>query len=214
MPRSGPDLEARTQKRVARKYRLLGYDVLENPPAEKLPKFLRDVSPGIVARSQADNVVVEIKRNAALKGSNELVRVAESVAAQPDWRLELVVLDDPQIGAADGGADDFAHVKDMAERAMRSGQHEVAFVFVTAFLVRLAQEIVRSQKIKPKDATDRGLFIDLGFAGVLPDELVHKALQAISARDEFLHGPVKTLNITRNSLTELLDLCDQVRLLA
>ena len=84
--------EAAAQRRVAQKYRLLGYEVEENPEAAHLPEFMEDLHPDIVARSKFDNVVVEVKEKSALKGSNDLVGIAQQISSHPDWRFELVVL--------------------------------------------------------------------------------------------------------------------------
>ncbi len=57
------DREHRAQKTVARRYRSLGYDVVEQPAPDRLPSFLRDVAPDIVARSELDNVIIEVRRH-------------------------------------------------------------------------------------------------------------------------------------------------------
>lgn len=80
------------QHRVAQKYRLLGYEVEENPDSALLPEFMRGVRPDILARSKLDNVVVEVKEGSALKGSNDIVGIARRISEHPEWRFELVVL--------------------------------------------------------------------------------------------------------------------------
>ena len=45
--------ERSAQKRVARKYKSLGYEVIENPGPDLLPDFMRGVVPDIVARSKS-----------------------------------------------------------------------------------------------------------------------------------------------------------------
>lgn len=67
--------------RVARKYRLLGYEVEENPEAELLPEFMQGVRPGILAQSKFDNVVVgepvdNVSDRLHLPGSPALLRQA------------------------------------------------------------------------------------------------------------------------------------------
>jgi hypothetical protein len=87
-------IERSTQRRVTRKYKTLGYEVLENPGPDLLPDFMQGVAPDIIARSSSDNVVIEVKGHASLKGSNDLVGIAERVSGHPDWRFELVVVDE------------------------------------------------------------------------------------------------------------------------
>ena len=80
-----PDIEGRAQKRIAREYRLLGYDVVEHPTSDGLPEFMVGAISDIVARSASDNVVIEVKRHGSLKGSNDLVNIAERVSKHLSW---------------------------------------------------------------------------------------------------------------------------------
>ncbi len=77
------DREHRAQKTVARRYKSLGYDVVEHPAPDRLPSFLRGVTPDIVARSDSDNVIIEVKRHASLKGSNDLAAIIHQPGAMP-----------------------------------------------------------------------------------------------------------------------------------
>lgn len=93
MVQTRQNTEGLAQQRIARKYKLLGYEVLENPEADLLPEFMHGVSPNIVAQSNSDNVIIEVKTNSSLKGSNDLIGIAERVLSHSDWRFELVILD-------------------------------------------------------------------------------------------------------------------------
>ena len=92
MPRTQTDARARNRQTAARQYRKLGYDVVECPSGDQLPPFLRGLSPDLIATSEADRVVLEIKRAADLKGSNELKELAAAVDQHTGWRFELIAL--------------------------------------------------------------------------------------------------------------------------
>jgi hypothetical protein len=90
----------RTLRRVASSYRKQGYRVTSPPPTDALPPFLHDCQPDLIAEREDDHVVVEVKPAGSLKGANDLVELAERVAAQPGWRLELVTFKDKDPDAA------------------------------------------------------------------------------------------------------------------
>jgi hypothetical protein len=211
MLQSDRSVEQRAQKRVARKYKLLGYDVLENPRADHLPDFLRDVTPDIVARSGSDNVVIEVKRHEALKGSNTLVRMAETVSSHDDWRLELVVVDDQQSDNGAGAVRDFRRIMDDVDLAVSVKLYDMAYIYLVDILMGLALRLVEAHKLKVRDIRGRGLFIDLGFKGVLPDEVVQRCLDAIDLRNEAAHNPGRPDAIGEHDLKDLLQLCEDLQ---
>ncbi|HYI11216.1 MAG TPA: hypothetical protein VEK57_19325 [Thermoanaerobaculia bacterium] len=77
---------------VARDYRAKGYRVVVGPSQNEVPAFLRGTQPDVLAFSEGDNAVVEVKRRESLIGTNELEEIARRIEAQPGWRLELVLL--------------------------------------------------------------------------------------------------------------------------
>jgi hypothetical protein len=211
---SDQDTELREQRRVARKYRLLGYDVQENPAPDALPPFLRGLSPDIVARSPDDNVVVEVKYNAALKGSNDLVRTAEAVAGHEDWRFELVTLGTRPSDEAGGRERDFSQITQKVNAAIGGKLYDLAFVYLAEILVQSAHDLARAHKLKRKAAKDRDVFLDLGFMGVMPDEMVQKCLDALTARSALIRPSADAREPREGDVTGLLELCQQVRDLA
>jgi hypothetical protein len=79
-------------REAARKYGRLGYRVLEQPDESSLPHFLRGQRPDLVAFGKKKNVVIEVKTADARIGK-ELTKLTRTLERQPDWRLELVVLE-------------------------------------------------------------------------------------------------------------------------
>lgn len=76
---------------VAREYRNAGYEVRMHPSGTDLPSFLKDFQPDLLAVSEAESVVVEVKSQADLTSASELSLLAARISEQPGWRLELVV---------------------------------------------------------------------------------------------------------------------------
>jgi hypothetical protein len=96
MPQAN-DEHGKAQRRIARQYTKLGYEVIENPGPASLPSFLRGFSPDLLATKDGDHVVIEIKSSDSLRGSNELTELATIVAQRPDWRFEFVAIESSRL---------------------------------------------------------------------------------------------------------------------
>lgn len=203
--------EQNRRKAVAERYKSLGYEVTELPVADRLPEFLRDVAPDIVACSESDNVVIEVKKHASLKGSNDLVNLADRVSGHPDWRFELVVLDDDDDDQADISEAAFEQLISEAGRVSSLKLFDVAFVYLTAVLGRTAQEVAKKHGIKGNYATDQALLEKLGFKGVVPQEVVEEALAAFSVRNSLVHASGERPGASEESVKALMRLCECLR---
>ena len=205
------DTGALPQRKVARKYKLLGYEVLESPEADRLPEFMQGMRPDIVARSAWDNVVIEVKPHSTLKGANDLIEMAERVSAHPDWRFELVVLDegehDRQLGAGPSGDDLFRTVQAAADARLT----DLAAVYLAQVLVMAARDLAWRHKVAVRGKADRALFVALGFHGVLPQALVQRCLAVLNSRSELVHAPNGREPPSMAELRDLVELCEQVR---
>jgi REase_AHJR-like len=127
----------KTRRNAARKYRKLGYSAAELPAAGDMPAFLHRFAPDLVATSEDDKVVLEIKRAADLKGSNEIKELAAVIDRQAGWRFELIAL------AASPG-DIVVPRQAKLERLMarglalqEAGSGEVAVIFLVSVLEEL-----------------------------------------------------------------------------
>ena len=205
------DAGALAQRKVARKYKLLGYEVLESPGTDRLPEFMQGMRPDIVARSALDNVVIEVKPYSTLKGANDLIDMAERVSSHPDWRFELVVLDEDEHGrpldAGPSGDDLFRTIQAAADARLT----DVAIIYLAQILVMAARDLTRRHKVAVSGKADRALFTDLGFHGVLPQALVQRCLAALDRRDDLIHRPNGREPPAMAELKDLVELCEQVR---
>ena len=200
--------ERSAQRRVARKYKTLGYEVQENPGAELLPDFMRGVSPDIVARSSSDNVVIEVKQHASLKGSNDLVGIAERVSGHPDWRFELVVVDEAGGGPVSDA--EYARLLERVHIAMSHQMFDMAFIYLTNVLVRTARDLAKKNGISFMNKADRILFLDLGFKGILPNDLLELCRSALSKGNDLAHASDKATP-SADDVQSLAKLCGSLR---
>jgi len=211
MLQADQDRESRAQKSVARRYKSLGYDVIEHPAPDRLPNFLRDATPDIVALSESDNVVIEVKRHASLRGSNDLVSLADRVSQHPDWRFELVVLADSEADRSAQTEADFERSLERAGQASRAGLYDVAYVYLTAVLVGTAEEIARRHGLKTDRKSDRAVLAELGFKGILPGDVVDASLSAVSRRNTVSHSSAEMARVSEDDTKALVRLCEHLR---
>lgn len=207
------DAESRAQARVARKYKTLGYDVTENPRPELLPDFMHGVTPDIVARSTGDNVVIEVKRNGTLKGSNDLVNITERISGHPGWRFELVVIKDGEEHQA--GSDEASHERLLGNLRVATGAKlfDLAHIYLANMLGEAARDLAEQNGVSSKNKTDQSLLLDLAFKGVLPQDVLNECLDALSTRNTLLHHAGKTAHPSEDDITGLLQLYEQLRAL-
>ncbi|RDU37298.1 hypothetical protein DRW41_05445 [Neobacillus piezotolerans] len=80
-------------KEVANEYSQKGYTVFTNPQlGNDTPEFLRNYSPDIIAISENDKVVIEVRNKYSLSQSKELENLASVIDHQKGWRFELIVI--------------------------------------------------------------------------------------------------------------------------
>ena len=205
------DREHRAQKTVARRYKSLGYDVVEHPAPDRLPSFLWGVTPDIVAQSESDNVIIEVKRHASLKGSNDLVNLADRISGHPNWRLELVVLGDRESDQSANSEVNFSHLLEKVKLASSIKLFDVAHVYLTAILVGTAYGIARRYGVKVRHKVDRALLEDLGFHGILPQDVVEASLAALSVRNSVAHASGEMASVSEEDVEALVRLCERMR---
>lgn len=88
---------------------------------------------------------------------------------------------------------------------------DMAYTYLTYVLVVAARDLARKYDISFKERTDRGLFRDLGFKGVLPETLMQNCLSVLSIRDDLLHTLAESGKPSETDLQHLLQLCEQLR---
>jgi hypothetical protein len=211
MPKVDQRSESSSQGKIVTKYRRLGYEVVEHPSADDLPGFMHGVQPDIVARSKADNVVIEVKKSGALKGANELVSIADRILGHPDWRFELVVLDDEENDRSSTSRANFGKAVENARKAISLKLFDLSYIYLCEVLAGIAREVARASGLKVGNKTDRDLFHDLGFRGIIPQEMIEASLTVLSVRNRISHGIDNGPDVSEQDVRGVLDLCEGMR---
>lgn len=78
-------------KEIAKDYKSRGYLVIIEPKSKLVPDFLSNFQPDIIALSDMDNVVIEVKSSDSTTDYNKLEDLANIVNYKENWRFELVI---------------------------------------------------------------------------------------------------------------------------
>jgi len=169
--------EQRKLRSIARRYEREGYSVTVPRQGGGLPAFLEGFTPDLIAESERDRVVVEVRRSDAVRGSNNLVEIAERVSREPGWRFELVTL--PSVEQASVlAAERMDLVEDRAREVMNAGHNDVAFVYALGALEMLLKSLASQHGLKVERTPFTQLVRDLVSQGVIPRGILDKLEQA------------------------------------
>jgi hypothetical protein len=171
----------RTLRRVASSYRKQGYRVIAPPLPDALPQFLHDCQPDLIAEREDDHVVVEVKAAGSLKGANDLVELAERVATQPGWRLELVTFKDKDPDAAVMSPQWLRQILEPTNEALTCAYR----IEVVGFLLR-GIALRAGQGVRDKPAV--ALAYELAFGGHLGEALVQRIDDAFRWQADLFRG--------------------------
>ncbi len=178
-------------RKLAHEYQEKGYEVLLQPSRSKTPKFLGDFQPDLIALSDEDKVVVEVKTRKELAESPTIKRVAEAIEKMPGWRLELVLLPAKERkSAAQYKPLPKSKIRALIQKANKeiaSGSYETAF----PLLWIAAEAAVRSTPTAsplPESADFRARVKTLYADGFLSASDLETLEQAYPIRNTIVHG--------------------------
>ena len=181
--------------RIADRYRNDGYTVVLEPPLRRLPKFLRNFRPDMVASRGDENVVVGIKSQGKKKVRDSLYQLAEAVHVRPDWRLDIVFYEEeeelPQYPRYPSPKSIRTAIQD-ANAIYEQGHTAAAMMLAcSAFEAAAKRAIAKVEdryayKLPPNDLVKR-----LVFHGFLTEGELEVAHKAIIRRNQIVHGRLK-----------------------
>jgi CheY-like chemotaxis protein len=209
--RTQKDERSRNRQTAARQSRKLGYEVIECPSGDQLPPFLRGFSPDLIATSDDDHVVLEIKRAADPKGSNEIKELAAAVDRRGGWRFELIALgpNPPDVVVPSETALDR-----LTERALAlydSGWPDTALLYAASVLEELIRDAGAQHRIKGKLHATQVIVSDLVFRGVVGEEVADALDRAWERRSRIVHGSTSDQHLDRAAIVEVIAACREVQ---
>jgi REase_AHJR-like protein len=192
---------------VARQYRKRGYDVVVHPQGDHLPEFLSGFEPDIIAKKDGDSVVIEVKTQARLQGSNEIVSIAEKVAKETGWRFELDVTN-PTMGislAAPVVSELVANVLRNADAISKIGLRDAAVVYVSSAIEALVQELARRLGIASDEDSFSGLLRKMVYRGAIDHELFEELQGLYDERTRIMHQASPGARVSAEDLIRVVE---------
>jgi REase_AHJR-like len=179
---TGTDVDRR-RRQIAASYRKQGYRVTAPTAASALPAFLSDCHPDLIAEKDGDRVVIEVKPARALKGTNDLVKLAERVAAEPGWRLELVALN------SQDDDDALLLAPDWLGQMLQPGANDVtSAIYLVEVLTYLLRGVARRNALRLRDKSAERVAHELAFAGVIDETYLARINDILAWRNGLMHG--------------------------
>lgn len=78
-------------RQVAKDYEKNGYKVIIEPRRGDIPSFIKNYQPDIIATSDNDNVIIEVKTRTDFSTIEKLADIADIINKTEKWRFELIV---------------------------------------------------------------------------------------------------------------------------
>jgi uncharacterized protein YutE (UPF0331/DUF86 family) len=196
---SGPAdaVEQRKIRAIAREYERGGYRVIVPGQGRDLPAFLQGLTPDLIAESEKDRVVIEVKRSNLVRGSNELQEIAEHVSREPGWRFELVTIP-PLEQVALPTAERMDYMESRARQAMNIGLADVAYAYAWTAIEELLSDLALQHGLKVSKASSVHTARDLVSRGVISREALDTIEQARTIRNLLVHAQKEILPSTED----------------
>jgi len=203
-------------REVAREYRQRGYDVLIEPRADQLPKFLASFQVDMLARNSEENVIIEVRTQESLTDEPELDAIAQALHNKPSWRFELVVTnprDRSSLTFKDAKSLEQLDIADRLQEARQLSDQEhgeaallLAWSATEALLRYIAEaEAIQVVQHNPSQVT-KSLFI----YGVLDKEQYQTLQEGLETRNRVVHG-YKEQGSLATTLWQLLNVAEQLQ---
>lgn len=187
MSKATESTEYRKLRSIARRYKRDGYRVTIPAPGQPLPAFLEGYTPDLIAESDHDRVIVEVKQNRALRGSNDLREVAERVAHASGWRFELVTIPSTK-NVSVPGPERIGHIAERARRALKVGLADAAYTYAFSMVEVLMSDLALQNGIEVTRMPFPKVVRDLVSQGVVSHEVLEEIEQARAVRNRVVHA--------------------------
>jgi uncharacterized protein YutE (UPF0331/DUF86 family) len=186
------DLETSKLEQIASEYRRKGYDVAIHPREDHIPAFLRPFQPDLVAMSDGDNVVVEIKSSPEL-ASESIIKLAEVVEAQSGWRFELVVVNPPvahevPMHGALAADDRVESILREAQALYRERRYDAAAMMAWSAAEAIFRRVAQANGIEAERKSSGSVLKQLYTSGLIDADQYDVFSRTMEFRNAFAHG--------------------------
>ncbi|HEX3109195.1 MAG TPA: hypothetical protein VHU41_08875 [Thermoanaerobaculia bacterium] len=177
---------------IASEYRSKGYTVIAHPSPNEAPSFLAGNLPDLIAISDEDRVVVDVKPSPAIE-SERTIKIAKAVAANPPWRYELVTAnpsaapDVPRFGEL-VAADRVREILAEAETLVGQDHIEAAALVAWGAIEAILRQRAVSAGLELERQSSARLLTELYGNGQIDPELYQRLIALMEFRNAVAHG--------------------------
>lgn len=187
------DLEQQKIDELAAEYQRKGYAVRVRPATHELPLFLQAFEPDLVATSSRENIVVEVVKASSAADIDQMTRVAEAVERQPDWRLEVVFVNQPvaaEIPSDEQLAPDaqVSRLLTSAEALFANGEVEAAAMLAWSAAETILRRSAQSAAPELERQSSARVLKHLYSLGLIEPRTYEKLLLLMQFRNAVAHG--------------------------
>ena len=190
--------EAHRIKGLKKEYEAKGYSVELEPAPSSLPETLKSYRPDMIARSEEDVVVIEVKSRSSLSKAKHLEKIASKVNRIPGWRFELVITN-PRESLEEIDLDSIRERFYEAKKLLSDGYTEATLLILWSVVEALLRYLAHENRVSTKHDTPRLLVKKLYSEGLLNQREFASFEKLAELRNVVAHGG-KRQKLSKNAL--------------
>ncbi len=200
---------------IAKDYKSKGYEVIIEPKNSTIPSFIRNFQPDLIALSDNDNVVIEVKSSDSKTDFKLLEELANIVNSKDNWRFELVFTNPKNRLNIENElvVIDLVKIKNRiieCESLINSNSYDSAFLIGWATLEAAIRMRLTSLNEKEIDVKKPPLHLikNLFSYGIINQSLLRKIEVLNQYRNKLIHG--FEVKITKDFVLDILELIENL----
>lgn len=197
-------------RQVARQYEKNGYKVVIKPQRNDIPSFIKNYEPDIIAKSESDNVVIEIKRRADFATIEKLRETADIINKRANWRFELIVISGSEESSEQRrkstqelGQDDITNNLSTVHEMLQKGYLDSAFLLLWGTFESIARQLLLIDNKNLNNKTPLVLIKTLFSFGYLTRTDLDNLENLFGTRNQIVHG-YKATNFDKKNIDKLI----------
>ena len=202
--------ERQRARAIAEEYRRRGYEVIEQPSPEQLPKFLVGYHPDVLVQRGDEAIIVEVKSRSSLTKDPRIRELARLVQAEPHWTFELVLVGEEEQLAAPEGArpferGDILQALETAARLVVSGFSEAALLLAWSAAEATVRLLSEGEGIVLEGFNPLSILTQATSNGIISRDEYSFLAKVMKYRNALAHG-FKTIDFDPALADELISL--------
>ena len=209
------NIERERLLKLAEEYRDQGYEISIHPNPEDLPDFLRNYRPDMIARSEDETVVIEVKSRSSLNSSSAqyLPNLAQVIEQHAGWRFELVMTN-PEDVTYSLKAESSLQANEIKSRLKIARQlleqHPESAILYSWSLVEATLRLVAEKEgLSLRRFNPLYLVKQLAIEGIISQSEYQLLMDSLSLCNAVAHG-FKTTQIKQDSVARLIKITEQL----